>query len=75
MERKRLSLLVLLFALIFYSLSAFLLLVLYLTPRPLLGVPAVAGFPGIHFQVKLGFYNLLIPLFWGVLFFIVLLIG
>ena len=38
---------------------------LYLTPRPLLGLPAVAGFPGMHFPDKLGFFNLLIPLFWG----------
>ena len=63
-KQKRLSLLVLLFALIFYSPSAFLLLGFVPHPRPLLALPAVAGFPGMHFPDKLGFFNLLIPLFW-----------
>ena len=34
--------------------------VFYFIPRPLFGLPAVAGFPGMHFQLKLGFYNLLL---------------
>ena len=38
---------------------------LYLTPRPLFGLPAVVGFPGMHFSDKLGFFNLLLSLFWG----------